>query len=209
MGRYTGPKHHLCRAEGVSLCGLSKCPVLKRNAPPPGQHGPKLGQYGRKGRKKSSDYAIQLRQKQKVKRIYGLREKQFKKYYILASKKKGATGETLLETLERRLDNVVFRLNLAQSRQQAHQLVSHGHILVNDKKVNISSYNVKIGDIIMPSSKAANLELVKKTAQEAKDVKLPSWLAKQATVGKVISLPSREDIDADIDERLIVEYYSR
>jgi len=202
MARYTGPKHRHCRSAGLALCGSAKCPVVKRNAGPPGQHGPK-------GRKKSSEYAIQLREKQKVKRIYGVLERQFHKYYLLASRSKEATGEAFLRILETRLDNVVYRLNLANTRQQSRQLVSHGHISVNGQPVTIPSYNVKIGDIISLSAKAANFDFIKKLTEEKKDLKLFSWLGKQATVGKILALPKREDIDMEIDERLIVEYYSR
>jgi small subunit ribosomal protein S4 len=191
MARYTGPKHKLCRAEGVALCGSVKCPVTRKNAGPPGQHG-------QKGRRKQSEYGIQLREKQKVKRMYGVLERQFQRYYNLASRKKAATGEALLEILETRLDNALFRLNLASSRPQARQLVSHGHVFVNSKKVNIPSYNVKIGDVISLSQKASNLEFI-----------IPAWLEKKATVGKVKSNPKREDIDIEVSERLIVEFYSR
>ncbi|OGD84188.1 30S ribosomal protein S4 [Candidatus Curtissbacteria bacterium RBG_13_40_7] len=202
MARYTGPKHRLCRAEGIALCGSPKCPVIRKNAGPPGQHGTR-----RRG--KSSEYAQQLREKQKVKRLYGVLERQFKKYYEKASRSRQATGEALLKILETRLDNVVYRLNLASTRQQARQLVSHGHIVVNGNKVTIPSFNVKIGDIISLSAKAANLDFIKKLTQEKKDAKLSSWLSKKATVGKITNAPQRDDIDAEIDERLIVEYYSR
>ncbi len=202
MARYTGPKHKLCRAEGVALCGSSKCPVIKKNAGRPGQHG-------QRGRRKLSEYAIQLREKQKVKRMYGIFERQFKKYFNVASGKKAATGEVLLQMLETRLDNVVYRLNLASTRPQARQLVSHGHIQVNGKRVNIPSYNVKTADVISLSPKLANLDFVKKLAEETKGAKLPSWLEKKATVGKVVSQPKPEDQESDINERLIVEYYSR
>jgi len=144
-----------------------------------------------------------------IKRMYGILERQFKKYYQLASSKKSATGQTLLEILENRLDNAVYRLNLAKSRPQARQLVSHGHVLVNGKKVTISSYNVKIGDVISLSAKAANLNFIKKLQEETKDAKLPSWLAKKATVGKVVARPKRDEQDLAINESLIVEYYSR
>ena len=202
VARYTGPKHRLCRAEGIALCGSPKCPVIRKNAGPPGEHGPKR-------RKKSSEYATQLREKQKVKRIYGVLERQFKKYYEMASRSKEATGEALLRILETRLDNVVYRSNLASTRQQARQLVSHGHILVNGRRVTISSYNVKIGDVISLSAKAANFDFIKKLTEEKKDLNLPSWLSKKATVSKIMAAPKREDIDAEIDERLIVEFYSR
>lgn len=202
MARYTGPKHKLCRAEGVPICGLVNCPVVKKNAGSPGQHGPK-------GRKKLSDYGVQLREKQKVKRIYGLLEKQFKKYYQIASRKKAATGEALLSLLETRLDNVTYRLGFSTSRRQARQLVSHGHVTVNNKKVTIPSFNVKMGDIIALSPKAAKLDFIKKLQEENKDAKIADWLEKQALVGKIKALPKRENIDFDVNEQLIVEYYSR
>lgn len=201
MARYTGPKHRLCRAEGVALCGSPKCPVIRKNAGPPGQHG-------QKGRRKPSEYGIQLREKQKVKRMYGVLERQFKNYFKSAVSKKASTGEVLLQILETRLDNVIYRLGLASTRPQARQLVSHGHVQVNGKRVTIPSYNVKIGDVIALSPKAANLDFIKKLAAE-KDQKLPSWLSRQATVGKVNTMPKREELEADINERLIVEYYSR
>lgn len=202
MARYTGPKHKLCRAEGIALCGSPKCPVVVKNAARPGQHG-------QKGRRKPSEFAVQLREKQKVKRMYGVFERQFQKYYFLASRKKAATGQALLEILETRLDNVVYRLNLAKSRQQARQLVSHGHVQVNGRKVTIPSYNVKIGDIISLSAKASNFNFIKKLQEETKEEKLPEWLTKKATVGKIVTSPKREDLTMDINENLIVEYYSR
>ncbi|MBI3282714.1 30S ribosomal protein S4 [Candidatus Curtissbacteria bacterium] len=202
MARYTGPKHRLCRAEGTALCGSPKCPVIRKNAGPPGQHG-------QKGRKKLSEYGIQLREKQKVKRMYGVLERQFNKYFNMASSKKAATGEALLQILETRLDNVIYRLALATSRPQARQLVSHGHVMVNGKKVTIPSYNVKIGDIVTLAPKTVNLPFIKKLAEDKKEEKMPSWLSKKAVVGKVESLPKRADLEADINERLIVEYYSR
>ncbi len=202
MARYTGPKHRLCRAEGIALCGLPTCPVIKKNAGPPGQHG-------QKGRRKLSEYGVQLREKQKVKRIYGVLERQFEKYFNMASRQKTTTGEALLNILETRLDNVVYRLNLARTRYQSRQLVSHGHVKVNDKRVTIPSYNVKIGDVISLSTKASNFDFIKKISEDTKSVSLPTWLEKKATVGKVKSTPKREDIDAEINERLIVEFYSR
>lgn len=202
MARYTGPKHRQCRAEGVAICGLPNCPVIKKNAGPPGQHGPK-------GRRKLSEYGIQLREKQKVKRMYGILEKQFRKYYKIAARKKTATGEALLSLLETRLDNVIYRLALTRTRTQARQLVSHGHVLLNGKMVTIPSFNVKIGDVISLSPKAANLDFIKKLSEENKDAQMPSWLEKKALVGKVRDFPKREDIGIDINEKLIVEYYSR
>lgn len=202
MARYTGPKHKLCRAEGTALCGSPKCPVIRKNAGPPGQHG-------QKGRRKLSEYGIQLREKQKVKRMYGVFERQFQKYYMNASRKKAATGEALLQILESRLDNVVYRLNLASSRQQARQLVSHGHIFVNGKKVTIPSYNVKIGDVITLSPKAVNFQFIKTIAEDSKDLKLPKWLERKGAAGKVLSKPERELIEEPVNEKLIVEFYSR
>lgn len=201
MARYTGPKHKLCRAEGTALCGSPKCPVLKRNAGPPGQHG-------QKGRRKISEYGIQLREKQKVKRLYGVLERQFRKYFAWASKKHALTGETLLQILETRLDNVIYRLHLASTRQQARQLVSHGHVKVNDTRVTIPSFNVKIGDTVSLSQKIANSDFVK-TLLEDKEAKMPGWLERKATIAKIRALPKREDIEEDVNEKLIVEYYSR
>ncbi len=202
MARYTGPKHRLCRAEGSAICGLPTCPVTRKNAGPPGQHG-------QKGRRKLSEYGIQLREKQKVKRIYGILERQFEKYFDMAARQKIATGDALLNILETRLDNVIYRLNLARTRYQARQLVSHGHVLVNGKMVTIPSYNVKIGDIINLTDKASNLDFIKKQLEDTKSLELPSWLERKVTVGKIKALPQREDINADINERLIVEFYSR
>lgn len=202
MARYTGPRHKLCRREGAAICGLPNCPVTKKNAGPPGQHG-------QKRLRKMSEYGTQLREKQKVKRTYQILEKQFKKYYLTASAQKQATGLALLQLLERRLDNVVYRLNLTVNRAQARQLVSHGHTLVNSKKVTIPSYNVKIGDIISVSAKASGFSFIKKLQEETKNINLPSWLEKKGTVGKIFALPKREDLDANINENLIIEFYSR
>lgn len=209
MARYTGPKFRLDRREGTNLFlkgkrSLSaKHPITKKGAIPPGQHGQKMLN------KKRSDYGLQLREKQKVKRMYGLLERQFRKYYEQAAKKKGATGETLLQLLESRLDNVVYRLNFAFSRAQARQLTGHGHVLVNGKKVNIPSFSVKEGDVISLSNKASNFVFVKETANEFDKDKLPSWLERKGLVGNLKKLPVREEIDADINEQAIVEFYSR
>jgi len=201
MARYTGPKHKLCKAEGIALCGLPKCPVIRKNAGRPGQHGQKM-------RRKQSDYGIQLREKQKVKRLYGVLEKQFKRAYDRAALSKTATGEALLQIMESRLDNTVHRLGFSETRPQARQLVSHGHVYIDEKKVTIPSYSVRIGDIISLSRKASNLKSVKKLSED-KNLKIPDWLEKKATVGKVKSMPKREDVDIDVNETLIVEYYSR
>lgn len=202
MARYIGPKHKLCRREGIALCGSPKCPVVRKNAGPPGQHG-------LKGRRKVSEYGIQLREKQRAKRMYGVFEKQFKKYFQNASAQKSQTSDALLRLLEMRLDNVIFRASLARSRPQARQLVAHGAVLVNSKKVTIGSYNVKIGDIISLSAKAANYDFIKKLVSETKDTKIPSWLEKKATVAKVLAQPQNEDFEPDLNPRLIIEYYSR
>lgn len=202
MARYIGPKHKLCRREGIALCGSPKCPVVRKNAGPPGQHG-------LKGRRKVSEYGIQLREKQRAKRMYGVFEKQFKKYFQNASAQKSQTSDALLRLLEMRLDNVIFRASLARSRPQARQLVAHGAVLVNSKKVTVGSYNVKIGDIISLSAKAANYDFIKKLVSETKDTKIPSWLEKKAMVAKVLSQPQNEDFEPDLNPRLIIEYYSR
>jgi small subunit ribosomal protein S4 len=208
MARYIGPKFRLDRREGVNLFLKGtrslgpKHPLAKKGAVPPGQHGAK----GIK--RKVSDYGLQLREKQKVRRIYGVLERQFRRYFQEASRK-GATGENLLRILETRLDNVVYRLGLAASRSQARQLVSHQHVLVNGKKVNIPSYQVKIGDVVSLSPKASEFGLVKESLKEVKEDQIPSWLERKGLSGRVSKMPAREDIGADIDEQLIVEFYSR
>jgi small subunit ribosomal protein S4 len=193
--RYTGPKDRLSRREGVDLFG--KGPKLRRLNVPPGMHGPK-------GAKIPQGYARQLREKQKAKRIYGLSEKQFKKYVEAATKAKGVS---FLDIIERRLDNVVYRLGFAKTRMQARQLVSHRHVLVNGKYVNIPSYQVREGETISLDEKAMKIPDVVKLLQE--EVSLPAWLAREAAVGKVLRLPSRQDINEPISEQEIVEFYSR
>jgi len=210
MARYTGPKFRLDRREGTNLLlkgkrsTSGKHPIDKKGSVPPGQHGPKKT-FGRK----QSDYGDQLREKQKVKRMYGLLERQFRRYFYLASKKKEATGEALLHLLESRLDNVVYRLGFAFSRAQARQLTSHGHVFVNEKKVNIPSYNVKVGDTISLSKKSVNFEFVKEALNENPSDKLPKWLERKGTIGRLTRLPLREELAADINEQAIVEFYSR
>ncbi len=200
MARYTGPKDKLSRREGVDLFG--KGAKLTRLNIPPGVHGPK-------GLTKSqSQFGRQLREKQKVKRMYGLMEKQFKKYVEKALKSKGNTGEALLVELERRLDNVVYRLGFANTRAMARQLVSHRHIEVNGKRVNIASYQAKIGDLVSLVAKAVNNVNIKKVLDN-EDHTLPPWLERKATVGKILRLPVREDIKEDVSESDIVEFYSR
>jgi len=207
MARYIDPKCRLCRREGTKLflkgerCFSPKCPLEKKGAVAPGQHGLKM-------RRRLSEYGVQLREKQKAKRTYGVLERQFRRYFKKAFKKRGVTGEALLQLLESRLDNVVYRLGFVPSRSVARQLVRHGHILVDGKKVDIPSYQVKPGQVINLNPKAMKIEVVKKSLAEKKK-EIPSWLQKKAAVGKIIRLPTREEIGADIAEQLIVEYYSR
>lgn len=200
MGRYTGPKRRLSRREGIALFAKDALYLEKKGVIPPGQHG--LGR-----RRRLSEYGVQLREKQKAKRFFGLLERQFRKYFDEASKIKGATGLALLEKLERRLDNVVYRLGFAKSRNFARQLVGHGHIKVNDKKVTIPSYQVSIDQTIAISDKLRDNTQIKKALEESEA--LPEWLERRATVGKVLRFPKREEMEQSINEQLIVEYYSR
>ncbi|MBI2330063.1 30S ribosomal protein S4 [Candidatus Daviesbacteria bacterium] len=200
MARYTGPKRRLSRREGVALSAKDLKAIERKGAVPPGQHG--LGR-----RRRLSEYGLQLREKQKTKRIFGLLEKQFKRYYDMASKVKGATGIALLQILETRLDNVVYRLGFAKSRNFARQLVGHGHILVDDKKVTIPSFNVNMNQTIAISPQMRDNTQVKKSLEEA--TTLPGWLERKATVGKVLRIPDREEMEQSVNEQLIVEFYSR
>lgn len=208
MGRHLDAKCRLCRREGMKLflkgdrCLSQKCPIEKKGAVPPGAHG-----LGRR-RRRPSEYGLQLREKQKAKRLYGVRERQFKKYFDRARKEKQATGEVLFQLLESRLDNVVYRLGLVPSRTTARQLISHGHIQVEGKKVDIPSYEVRLGETVGLSPKGMKIGLIRDFL-ERKDVKIPAWLEKKATVGKVKRLPKRDEIEANINEQTIVEYYSR
>jgi small subunit ribosomal protein S4 len=204
MARYTGPKLRLQRKEGVDL-GLkspSNTKATKRLNVPPGVHGAK-------GKRKSSAYGIQLREKQKVRAIYGMLERQFVRFYSMATKHKGATGELFLQYLERRLDNTVYRLGMAPTRAAARQLVNHGHIKVNEKRVSIPSYLVSEGDVITLHDKALNVPSLKTSLEMTKDTDVPVWLERKGSVGKVKTLPTRADAPTEIDEALIVEYYSR
>jgi len=210
MARYTDSVCKLCRREGMKLflkgdrCHSPKCAIEKRNQPP-GIHG------GRRMRRKVSDFGRQLREKQKVRRIYGVYERQFRGYFRQAVKVKGLTGSTLLSLLERRLDNVVFRLGFANSRSQARQLVTHGHFLVNGRKVDIVSYSVRPGDVIQVSDRSRSLTYFKDVTEYVGQHVPPKWLTIDAAAmsGRVADLPAREDIDIPINEQLIVEYYSR
>jgi small subunit ribosomal protein S4 len=202
MARQTGPKNKLMRKIGVDL-GLRSNPVkvAKRIAILPGFHG-------RKGRRKISDFGTQLLEKQKVKIIYGVMEKQFSNYFTTAARNPKATGSALLILLERRLDNVVYRLGLAPTRNAARQLVSHGNVKVNNLKVSIPSYSIKSGDTITLTDKALKIPYIEVLIKE-KTQGIPAWLEKKAAVGKIARLPEREDITEDINEQLIVEYFSR
>ena len=207
MARYTDAKCRLCRREGVKLflkgerCYSPKCPIERKGAVPPGQHGARR-------RRRISEYGQQLREKQKAKRLYGVLERQFRRYIDKAAKNPQATGEVLFQLLESRLDNIVYRLGLVPSRSVARQLVSHGHVYVNDKRVNIASYQVKPGDIVRLGDKAMKIPAVGKNwADRAKNV--PEWLQRKGPVGKMVRLPEREEIELGIDDKLIVEYYSR
>jgi len=200
MAKYNGPKDRLSRREAFDLFG--KGAKLTRLSILPGMHG-------QKRRGPSSQYGKQLREKQKVKRIYGILEKQFRKYVDEAMGSKGNTGEKLLSILERRLDNVVFRLGFASTRPSARQIVSHRHVLVNGKKLNIPSYRVKIGDTISLSSKAiTNIEDIKKVLSQ-KEPKIPGWMRRKAVVGEITREPKMDDITEPISIQDIIEFYSR
>jgi len=199
MARYTGPKDRQSRREGFDLFG--KGARLTRLNVPPGQHGPK-------GTRRQTQFGRQLREKQKVKRMYGILEKQFKNYVKTASSRPGNSGELLLSLLERRLDNVIYRLGFASTRPAARQLVSHKHVLVNGKKVNIPSYQVKVGEVITLDKTAMEIPVIKKLI-EIEGLKMPSWLVRKAAAGKIKTLPNREDITEPISELDIVEFYSR
>jgi small subunit ribosomal protein S4 len=208
MARYRGPVCRLCRREGEKLflkgerCYTSKCAIERREGGP-GQHG--------KGRQAFSDYKVRLREKQKVKRIYGVLEKQFRNYFERASRSKGVTGTQLLLNLERRLDNIVYRLGFCVSRKDARQLVTHGHVLVNAKSVNVPSYVVEQGDVVEINGKAkANVEVQAAMASAQARI-IPEWLSldKENAKGMIKALPNREQMPQGINEQLVVELYSR
>ena len=208
MARYLGPVCRLCRREGMQLylkgdrCYTDKCAIDRRHYPP-GQHGQR--------RSKVSDYGTQLREKQKVRRIYGVLEKQFSSYFEKAERQKGVTGTNLLVLLERRLDNVAYRLGFANSRSQARQLVRHNLILVNGNKVNLPSYLVRKGDVVQTTEKGRAVAFIKDAMEAVARRGTPSWLefTKDEGKGRVIMFPSREDITMPIQEHLIVELYSK
>lgn len=208
MARYTDASCKLCRREGQKLflkgerCYSNKCAIARRPYAP-GQHGSQ--------RKKISEYGLQLREKQKAKRFYGVLEKQFRKYFEMANRMSGITGVNLLQLLETRLDNVVYRLGFGTTRAEARQLVNHGHFEVNGKKVNIPSYSVKVGDVITVREKSRKSPRFKEILDVTGSKVVPNWLeADQENLqGKVVALPTREDIDLDVQEHLIVELYSK
>lgn len=200
MARYTGPKHRLVRREGVNVLDKTSASLQRRMNIPPGQHA-------RKRKKRLSEYGEQLREKQKAKATYGILEKQFKKLFKYAEGQKSETGELLVSLLETRLDNVVYRVGFSRSRAGARQLVSHGHVLVNGKKVNIPSYQVKQDDIITVSEKSQKNPLVLQ-AMEEKSEFLP-YVKREGASGKLLRTPKKEDLEVPFNTQLIIEYYSR
>lgn len=208
MARYTGAKCRQCRREGTKLylkgdrCYTDKCAIARRSYAP-GQHG--------QNKKKLSGYGIQLREKQKVRRIYGILEKQFRDYFVEAERQKGVTGENLLRLLELRLDNVAYRMGFGESRNEARQLVRHGHFTVNGKKVNIPSYQVGLNDLIAVKADSKKTDKFKELAENAAAKTAPQWLSVNPEMmeARVVALPVREDIELPIEEHLIVELYSR
>jgi small subunit ribosomal protein S4 len=210
MARYTGPACRLCRRFGDKLmlkgekCSTPKCPLEKRNAPP-------RGRSLTRGRSRISDRGLQLREKQKVRFSYGVLERQFRRFFVEAKKGPSATGENLLILLERRLDNVVYRLGFADSRAQARQIVRHGHIIVNWRKTDIPSFLVKSGDVVKWREASTKTEYYKRVAEEIEEKLTPNWLSldKESMTGRVSNLPGKDDIEARFNEKVIVEYYSR
>ena len=209
MARYTGPVCRLCRREGTKLflkgtkCLSDRCPIEKRNFPP--------GMHGKDRKAKIVGYGLQLHEKQKAKRMYFTLEGQFREYYEKANRATGVTGELLIQQLERRLDNVAYRLGLAISRRQARQVVRHGHVTVNGRKVNIPSYQVQVGDEIAIRESARKLLIVEQGAQYAAQNPVPTWLEANfdTVTGRILSLPRRKDVNLPINEQLIVELYSK
>jgi len=209
MARYIGPVCRLCRREGMKLflkgerCYTEKCAIEKRNFLP--------GQHGKARKAKLAGYGLQLREKQRVKRIYGVLENQFRRYFEAADRQRGITGELLLQMLECRLDNVIYRIGFATSRAQARQFVRHGHFSVNGKKVDIPSYQVGEGDIVAVRERSKQTAAVLHAMEEVKGRGIPEWLSLQAdqTSGRIVSLPSRAQINLPVQEQLIVELYSK
>ena len=200
MARYTGPKHKLARREGVNVLEKTSTSLIRRLNTPPGSHS-------KRGKRRLSEFGVQLREKQKAKAVYGLLEKQFKKLVEQVTKQKGDTEELLLSLLERRLDNIVYRLGFAKTRFMARQLVSHCHIRVNDRKMSIPSYEVKTGDIITLGTKMQKNAVVLNTIEETKET--VSYLEKKGGAGKLLRIPTPADIQPLFNTRQIIEYYSR
>ncbi len=209
MARYSGPVCRLCRRERMKLflkgdrCFKEKCAVERRNFPP-GQHGTRRG-------RRTLGYGLQLREKQKVKRIYGVLENQFRRYFEMADRTRGITGETLLQLLERRFDNVIYRMGLATSRAQARQLVRHGHFTVNGRKVDIPSYSVKAGDTVGVLARSAQNPTIQHALEEVKGRGVPEWIVFDAEglSARIGSVPTREQINLPVQEQLIVELYPK
>ncbi|HZV12043.1 MAG TPA: 30S ribosomal protein S4 [Candidatus Kapabacteria bacterium] len=209
MARYTDAVCKLCRREKQKLflkgakCFSEKCPVEKRNYPP--------GQQGQNRRSKLSEYGIQLREKQKIRRTYGVLEVQFRNMFEHAQKQKGVTGDNLVKLLERRFDNVLYRLGLAASRKQARQLILHKHFLVNDKPVNIPSYELEVGDVVRVREKSRKLDAIHESLKRIRDTSVPAWLSldKAQLTGTILNAPERADINLNANEQLVVELYSK
>jgi small subunit ribosomal protein S4 len=208
VARYTGAVCRLCRREGLKLflkgerCYTDKCAIERRNYPP-GEHG--------QGRVKFSEYSVQLREKQKLRRMYGVLEGQFRRYFEMADRAKGVTGETLLQLLERRLDNIVYRVGFATSRSEARQLVRHGHFRVNGRKVNVPSYLVRAGDTVSVRDRSQKVTRIQGALELAQRRGVPDWLevTPESFAGRVKALPVRSDLTMPINEKLVVELYSK
>ena len=208
MARYTGAVCRLCRREGLKLflkgerCYTDKCAIERRNYPP-GEHG--------QARPKFSEYSVQLREKQKLRRMYGVLEGQFRRYFAMADRAKGVTGETLLQLLERRLDNIVYRIGFATSRAEARQLVRHGHFRVNGRKVNVPSYLVRAGDTVTVRDRSQKVARIQESLELAQRRGVPDWLeiTPESFAGRVKALPARSDLTMPINEKLVVELYSK
>ena len=209
MGRYIDPSCRLCRRERQKLflkgtkCFTEKCPVERRAYPP--------GQHGQTRRQKISEYGVQLREKQKIRRIYGLMEEQFRNYFEKALRQTGRTGETLVKMLERRLDNVVYRMGFAPSRKAGRQLIVHGHLMVNNKVVNVPSYLLNAGDIVQIREKSKKLDVIHSSMKRMKDSSMLPWLSldKATMTGTFLNVPERADVPLNANEQLIVELYSK
>jgi len=209
VAKYTGPVCRLCRREGVKLflkgtrCMSEKCAIERRSYPP--------GQHGQSRRSRVSDYGVQLREKQKLRRVYGMHERQFLGTFQAANRRAGITGENLLSLLERRLDNVVYRLGFASSRKQARQLVNHGHVIVNGRKTDISSFVTKVGDVITIKEKSRQIPVIQSALEAAEGRGVPNWLELDGAAfqGIVRALPTKEDTEVLVNEQIVVELYSR